>query len=66
VPGEEQPKVVYRLIDAEQYRGQGVLVVRGGDSAIEAAAGVAAQPGTDVTLSYRSAAFSRAKPKNRE
>jgi thioredoxin reductase len=66
VPGEEQPKVVYRLIDAEQYRGQRVLVVGGGDSALEAAAGVAEQPGTDVTLSYRSPAFSRAKPRNRE
>jgi len=66
VPGEEQSKVVYRLVDAEQYRGQRVLVVGGGDSALEAAAGVAGQPGTDVTLSYRSEAFSRAKPRNRE
>jgi thioredoxin reductase/NAD-dependent dihydropyrimidine dehydrogenase PreA subunit len=65
VPGEEQSKVVYRLIDAEQYRGQRVLVVGGGDSALEAAASLADQPGTTVTLSYRSKAFSRAKPKNR-
>ena len=66
VPGEEQPKVVYRLIDAEQYRGQHVLVVGGGDAALEAALDCAAQPGTTVALSYRSEAFGRVKPKNRE
>ncbi len=66
VPGEELPKVAYRLIDAEQYREQHVLVVGGGDSALEAATSIAAEPGTTVTLSYRSAAFSRAKQKNRE
>ena len=66
VPGEELPKVVYRLIDAEQYQNQHVLVVGGGDSALEAASSIAAEPGTTVTLSYRSGAFSRAKQKNRE
>ena len=66
VPGEELSKVVYRLIDAEQYASQHVLVVGGGDSALEAAHSIAEQPGTTVTLSYRSAAFSRAKPKNRD
>lgn len=66
VPGEELPKVVYRLIDAEQYRGQKVLVVGGGDSALEAATSIADQPGTHVTISYRSEAFSRAKEKNRQ
>ncbi len=66
VPGEELPKVAYRLIDAEQYRNQHVLVVGGGDSALEAATSIAAEPGTTVTLSYRSGAFSRAKQKNRE
>lgn len=66
VPGEESPKVVYRLIDPEQYRGQHVLVVGGGDSALEAAASIAEEPGTTVTLSYRSENFSRAKLKNRE
>jgi thioredoxin reductase (NADPH) len=66
VPGEDLPKVVYQLIDAEQYRGKHVLVVGGGDSALEAAGTIAEQPGTTVTLSYRSEAFSRAKQKNRE
>ena len=66
VPGEESTKVAYRLIDAEQYQGQHVLVVGGGDSALEAATSIAEQPDTKVTLSYRSEAFSRAKEKNRQ
>lgn len=66
VPGEETPKVVYRLINPAQYDGQAVLVVGGGDSALEAALAVAGQPGTTVTLSYRSEAFSRVKQKNRQ
>ena len=66
VEGEDQAKVVYRLIDPEQYRKHHVLVVGGGDSALEAAASIAEQPGTTVTLSHRSEAFSRAKAKNRE
>jgi thioredoxin reductase (NADPH) len=66
VPGEDQKKVVYQLIDPEQYEGQHVLVVGGGDSALEAATSIAEQPGTTVTLSYRSDAFGRARTKNRE
>jgi thioredoxin reductase (NADPH) len=66
VPGEEQAKVVYRLIDAAQYRGQHVLVVGGGDSAIEAAVSVAQQSGATVSLSYRGQAFNRIKPGNRD
>jgi thioredoxin reductase (NADPH) len=66
VEGEQQPKVVYRMIDPEQYRRQHVLVVGGGDSALEAATSIARQPGTTVTLSHRGEAFSRAKVKNRE
>jgi thioredoxin reductase (NADPH) len=66
VPGEEHSKVVYRLVDPEQYKGMKVLVVGGGDSALEAAIAVAEQPGTTVALSYRSAAFARVKAKNRE
>lgn len=66
VPGEELPKVVYRLIDPSEHRGKHVLVVGGGDSALEAAASLADEPGTRVTLSYRNNAFARAKTKNRE
>jgi thioredoxin reductase (NADPH) len=66
VPGENQPKVVYQLIDPAQYRGAHVLVVGGGDSALEAAASLALEPGTTVTLSYRGAAFGRARAKNRD
>lgn len=67
VVGEDLPKVTYRLIEPEQYRGCRVLVVGGGDSALEAAASVAeADPGARVTLAYRGDAFTRAKAKNRE
>ncbi len=65
VPGEELPKVVYRLIDPAQYAGQSVLVVGGGDSALEAAASIAELGDTKVVLSHRGEAFDRAKPKNR-
>jgi thioredoxin reductase len=66
VLGEEQSKVVYRLIDPQQYRGRHVLVVGGGDSALEAACSIADEPDTVVTLSHRSESFSRAKSKNRK
>jgi putative YpdA family bacillithiol system oxidoreductase len=64
VPGEEQTKVMYQLMDAQSYCGQHVLVVGGGDSAVEAAVGLAKQPGTTVTISYRKSAFLRVKKKN--
>ena len=67
VPGEEQPKVVYRLVDPGQYQGMKVLVVGGGDSAVEAAMAIADQPGDGkVSLAYRGDAFSRLKPMNRQ
>lgn len=66
VPGEELSKVVYRLIDPEQYRDQKVLIVGGGDSALEAALAIADEAGSQVSLSYRSDSFSRAKAKNRD
>lgn len=66
VSGEEQAKVVYNLIDPEQYKNQHVLIVGGGDSALEAALSIADEEGTHVTISYRSDSFSRAKQKNRD
>ena len=66
VPGEELGKVVYRLIDPEQYAGQRVLVVGGGDSALEAAVRLAEQPRTEVALSYRGKAYTRARARNRD
>ena len=66
VPGEELGKVMYQLRDAESYRGQRILVVGGGDSAVEAAIGLARQPGNRVTLSYRKNGFYRIKQKNQK
>jgi thioredoxin reductase/NAD-dependent dihydropyrimidine dehydrogenase PreA subunit len=66
VPGEEKDKVVYRLVDPAQYRSLHVLVVGGGDAALEAALSIAQEGATTVTLSYRGDSFSRAKPKNRD
>ena len=66
VPGEELSKVVYRMIDPEQYSGQHVLVVGGGDSALEAASSIAESTNAKVALSYRGDAFTRAKARNRE
>jgi thioredoxin reductase/Pyruvate/2-oxoacid:ferredoxin oxidoreductase delta subunit len=62
--GEELPKVMYRLIEADHYVHKKILVVGGGDSAVEAAMGLAHQVGNTVTLSYRQAAFSRIKERN--
>lgn len=64
VPGEDLPKVAYSLIDAGSYQGRKILVVGGGDSAVEAAMGLAEQPGNEVTVSYRKADFFRLKARN--
>ena len=64
VPGEELPHVMYSLLDAEAYSGARVLVVGGGDSAVEAALGLAHQAGNQVTLSYRKGEFTRLKDRN--
>jgi thioredoxin reductase (NADPH) len=63
VPGEDLSKVVYRVIDPEQYRDQQVLVVGGGDSAVEAA--LACAEVAEVVLSYRGEAMNRLKQANR-
>jgi thioredoxin reductase (NADPH) len=66
VKGEELPKVMYRLIEADHYVHKKILVVGGGDSAVEAAMGLAHQVGNTVTLSYRQAGFSRIKERNEQ
>ncbi|PYQ43948.1 MAG: 4Fe-4S ferredoxin [Acidobacteria bacterium] len=64
VKGEDLPKVMYRLIEADHYINKKILVIGGGDSAVEAAMGLAHQVGNQVTLSYRSERFSRIKERN--
>jgi putative YpdA family bacillithiol system oxidoreductase len=64
VPGENLPKVMYRLIEADHYTNKRILVVGGGDSAVEAAMGLAHQVGNTVTLTYRQSAFMRIKERN--
>ena len=66
IPGEEKSKVMYKLIDAELYQNEHILIVGGGDSAIEAAMGVARQSGNTVTLSYRKDKFFRIKARNQK
>ena len=62
--GEQHSKVMYRLLEAEQFQNNNLLVVGGGDSAIEAAVGLAHQTGNKVTISYRKESFFRLKPRN--
>ena len=64
IKGEGLPKVMYRLIEADHYTNKRILVVGGGDSAVEAAMGLANQLGNQVTLSYRKEQFSRIKERN--
>ena len=64
IPGENSQKVAYRLLEAERIIGQKVMVVGGGDSAVESA--MLLMENNQVTLSYRKDKFSRIKPKNRE
>jgi thioredoxin reductase/NAD-dependent dihydropyrimidine dehydrogenase PreA subunit len=65
VKGEEKEKVYYRLLEPELINKKKILVVGGGDSAIESAL-LLAENSNDVTLSYRAANFARIKPKNNE
>jgi thioredoxin reductase len=65
VPGEDLDKVLYDIVEMEVFAGQRLLVVGGGDSAVESALGLANQKGTEVTLSYRGDALNRIKDRNR-
>ena len=64
IPGEGLAKVMYSLIEAEAYTHKKILIVGGGDSAVEAAMGLAHQEGNEVSLSYRRNEFSRLKERN--
>lgn len=64
ISGEESTKVAYRLLEPEEISGKKIVVVGGGDSAIESALMLAGQ--NEVILSYRKDVFSRLKPKNRK
>ncbi len=66
VPGEDLSKVAYKLMDTETYQNQHILVVGGGDSAVEAAVGLGQQPGNVVHLSYRKPNLTRIKTRNEE
>jgi thioredoxin reductase len=62
VQGEDTEKVAYRLLEPEEISNKKILIVGGGDSAIESALLLADK--NNVTLSYRGQTFSRLKPKN--
>jgi thioredoxin reductase/NAD-dependent dihydropyrimidine dehydrogenase PreA subunit len=64
VPGEDLSKVSYRLIEAETYSDNDILVVGGGDSALEAALALSRDKRNRVTLSYRKDTFERARERN--
>lgn len=66
VPGEELEKALYDIVEMESFAGCRMLVVGGGDSALESAIGLAGQPDTTVTLSYRGQEFPRVKERNQE
>lgn len=66
IPGEQLSKVSYRLIEADSYQGKRIVVVGGGDSAIEAALALSRANRNKVTLCHRGADFSRARDRNRE
>ena len=65
VKGEKSGKTSYRLLDPEKFHGMNILVVGGGDSAIEAAVALSEQRGNKVHISYRKENFFRIKEGNR-
>jgi thioredoxin reductase/Pyruvate/2-oxoacid:ferredoxin oxidoreductase delta subunit len=62
IPGETLEKVAYRLLEPEEIKEKNIIVVGGGDSAVESALMLTDR--NNVILSYRNEAFSRLKPKN--
>jgi thioredoxin reductase (NADPH) len=66
VKGEDLSKTFYQLIDANSYQHKDLLIVGGGDSAVEAAIGLGRQKGNKVSISYRQTKFARVKKKNEE
>ena len=64
VEGEDLPKLSYKLIEADSYCGKNILVVGGGDSAVEAALALSRSAKNNVVLSYRGGSFQRARERN--
>lgn len=60
IKGENLPKVYNRMHDPKEFVGKKVLVVGGGDSALETAIAIT-EAGGQVTISYRNPEFNRPK-----
>jgi thioredoxin reductase (NADPH) len=66
VPGEDRSKVVYRLLEPREFKDKHVLVVGGGNSAVESALSLAEEGEcASVAISYRRAEFARCRAENR-
>lgn len=65
IPGEELPKVQYSLVDSRSFQNRRIVVVGGGDTAVETALALDLQPGNRVTLVHRGAAIERPVTRNR-
>ncbi len=66
VPGEESSKVVYRVIEPQMFQGKNVLVVGGGNAAVESAFALIDEGAcASVSISYRKQSFVRCRQPNR-
>ncbi|MCG6166989.1 NAD(P)-binding domain-containing protein [Leptospira sanjuanensis] len=65
IPGEELPKVYHRLFDPKDFENEDVLVVGGGDSAVEAAIAIS-KYANSTKLSYRGKELVRPKSDNKD